>query len=168
MTGAITYRVDAGDRILEVGGDWTDFARANGGNPDPSAVIGRSLWDSIVDEGTREVYRLIVAEVRARRVPIHIPFRCDSDRVERHMTMTIAPGDNGEVGFICRLRHSHRRRLPKAASGNARPMTVVECGSCNRIQTRHGWKRCWDAVVAGDIEINDRPIEIRRDLCHVC
>ncbi len=168
MTGAITYRIDAGDRILGVGGGWAAFARANGVNPDPSAVIGRSLWDFIVDEGTREVYRLIVAEVRARRMPIHIPFRCDSDRVERHMTMTIAPGEDGAIDFICRLRQSHRRTLPKAANSSARPTTVVECESCNRIQTRHGWKRCWDAVVAGDIEIDDRPIEIRRDICRVC
>jgi hypothetical protein len=168
MTGAITYRIDAKDRIVEVGGAWKDFAYANGGNPDPSAVIGRPLWDFVRDEGTREVYRLIVLEARRRRTPIHIPFRCDSAEIERHMTMTIAPDEHDEVLFICKLRHSCKLTLPQIVNGDARPMMVVECERCYRIHTRHGWKPCWDAVVSGDVEIDNRPIKIRRDSCYDC
>jgi len=82
--------------------------------------------------------------------------------------MTLAPDEDDGIRFICKLRHSHKRALPRAVNGIAKPISLVACERCHRIHTRHGWKRCWDAVVAGDFEIDDRPIEIRQDSCYVC
>ena len=168
MSGSVIYSIDADDRIIEVNGEWGRFASANGGNPDPTAVIGRRLWDFIVDEGNRSLYQAMVYSVRHKFAPLHIPFRCDSPTVERHMTMTIAPGDLAEVTFVCAQHYSFDR--PPAPVGGLRSETarIVECDDCHRLWTGHGWRDCWDVIMAGELQIDDRPISVLHTRCGAC
>ena len=80
MAGSAIYRIDAEDRITEVNDEWGRFAAANGGNPDPAAVLGRPLWDFILDEGNRSIYRNMVGTVRRK------PRRCSSPSVATRQT----------------------------------------------------------------------------------
>jgi hypothetical protein len=168
MKGSVIYTIDARDRIVDVNAEWVNFATENDGNPDPSAVIGRPLWDFIADEGNRGIYRCMVDSVRKKSAPLHIPFRCDSPTVERHMTMTIAPGRLAEVAFICVLQYTFDR-APRPIGGlRSEAETVVECDSCHRLWTKRGWKDCWDIIMSGEIQIDDRPINVLHTRCSTC
>ena len=168
MKRSVIYSIDAKDRIVDVDKAWARFAEDNGGNPDPSAVIGHCLWDFIVDEGNRNLYRCMVQAVRERVSPLHIPFRCDSPAVERHMTMTIAPGSLGEIAFICTLHYSFDR-APRPTGGiRSEAATIVECDGCHRLWTKRGWRNCWDIITAGELTIDDRPINVLHTRCAAC
>ncbi len=169
MPRSVIYAIDGDDRIVDVNAEWSRFARHNGGNPDPEAVIGRALWDFIIDEGTRSIYQCMVHTVRHKAAPLHIPFRCDSPTVERHMTMTIAPGSLDEVAFICALQYRIDRQ-PRDVGGLRRETeTIVECDECHRLYTkRRGWQDCWNVIMSGDLEIDDRPISVLHTRCPNC
>lgn len=168
MPGAVIYTIDAEDCISDVNREWTRFARENGGAPDPGAVLGKSLWDFVADEGNRTIYRNLVDAVRHNATPLSIPFRCDSPTLERHMTMTIAPGSLGEVAFVCALQYTFARS-PQADEGHRpEPATIVECEGCHRLWTKSGWKDCWEMIKSGDLEIDDRPITLLHTRCTKC
>ena len=168
MPGSVIYSIDADDRITAVNQEWGRFAEANGGNPDPAAVVGRKLWDFIIDEGNRRLYQAMVHCVRQRVAPLHIPFRCDSPTVERHMTMTIAPGNLAEVAFICALQYSFDRPARPVGGMRSETATIVECDDCHRLWTEQGWRDCWDVIMAGQLEIDDRPISVLHTRCSSC
>jgi len=168
LGGSVVFRIDAEDRIVEVNDEWRRFARDNGGDPDPAAVLGRPLWDFILDEGNRSIYRSMIYAVRHKVAPLIIPLRCDSPTVERHMTMTIAPGHLGEVVFICALQYALDRPPDAPKHAKAEHTTMVECDGCHRIWTKQGWQDCWDVIVAKDIEIDDRPIAVLHTRCSHC
>jgi len=168
MTGSIIYRIDAEDRISEVNDAWCRFAEENGGNPDPASVLGRPLWGFIVDEGNRSIYRSMVHAVRHKVSPLLIPFRCDSPTEERHMTMTLAPGYLSEVVFICALQYAFEIPPGRPAPAKDAQTTMVECDGCHRIRTAHGWRDCWDVIVARDIEVDDRAIAVLHTRCPSC
>ena len=168
MPGSVIYSIDADDRIVDVNREWTVFARENGGSPDPTAVLGRPLWDYIVDEGNRRLYRSMVHSLRHKAAPIHIPFRCNSPTVERHMTMTFAPGVLSEVAFICALQYSFDRAARPVGGLRTETTTIVECNNCHRLRTKRGWRDCWDVIMAGEVEIDDRPINVLQTRCSVC
>ena len=168
MAGSVIYRIDAEDRIAEVNDAWSRFARDNGGNPDPAAVLGRSLWDFVLDEGNRSIYRSMMHAVRQKVSPLLIPLRCDSPTVERHMTMTIAPGHLGEVVFICALQFAFERLTRTPIQPKSEQTTIVECDGCHRIWSERGWQDCWNVIIAKDIEIDDRPIAVLHTRCPSC
>jgi hypothetical protein len=169
MSRSVLYAIDGDDRIVDVNAEWSRFARQNGGNPDPDAVIGKVLWDFIVDDGNRSIYQCMVHTVRTKVAPLHIPFRCDSPTVERHMTMTIAPGSLGEVAFICALQYSFDRPPRKVGGLRRETETIVECDECHRLYTKNrGWQDCWNVIMAGDLEIDDRPLSVLHTRCPKC
>jgi hypothetical protein len=168
MSGSVIYRIDAEDRIREVSEEWMRFAEENGGDPDPAAVLGRCLWDFIPDEGNRRIYRCIVDAVRRNAKPIQVPFRCDSPSVERHMTMTVAPGNMSEVAFICALQYAFDRP-PQPVGGRRRDsLTIVACDGCQRLWSGRAWRACWEVIRDGDIVIDERPINVLRTCCAAC
>ncbi|MEO3429455.1 hypothetical protein AAFN88_11390 [Pelagibius sp. CAU 1746] len=168
MSGSVIYCIDRQDLISEVSDAWPRFAEENGGVPDPAAVLGRSLWDFIVDEGNRSLYRCIIHEVRHKAESITIPFRCDSPTVERHMTMTVAPGSLGEIVFVTALQYAFDRRPLPVGGPAEEARTIVECESCHRLWAGRGWQNCWEVIRQGDIEIDDRPIKVLRTRCSNC
>ncbi len=168
MSGSVIYCIDGDDRISEVNEGWPRFAEENGGVGDPAAVLGRSLWDFIADEGNRSLYRCMVHEVRQKAAPITVPFRCDSPTIERHMTMTIAPGSLGEVVFVSALQYAFERQPQPVGGAPEEAQTIVECESCHRLWAGNGWQDCWEVIRQGDIEIDDRPIKVLHTRCSRC
>lgn len=106
----LTYQIDSADRITSVSGSWDLFAAANDGGTRATDVVGHSLWDFVVHNTTRQVYRDLIARVRGGR-PVTFSYRCDSPTLRRFMRMTMRPGASGPV--IC--------------SGSAGGATFVTC-----------------------------------------
>jgi predicted Fe-S protein YdhL (DUF1289 family) len=98
------YRVDAADRLTWVDDQWLAFARENGaaGLVEPM-VVGRSLWEFMQDDATRELYQEIHERIRATGNPLVMPFRCDSPLLQRHMQLTISREPGGQLMYHSRF-----------------------------------------------------------------
>jgi hypothetical protein len=131
------HRVDAGDVLVFVDETWLRFAAENAAPAlTADAVHGRQLWGFVADAETVDLYKLLFARVRQRRVSLRVPFRCDSPEARRFMEMEIAPW--GEAGVECRnllLRVEPRSAVSLLEPAQPRSEElVVICSWCKRVQ----------------------------------
>ncbi|MFN6963441.1 MAG: PAS domain-containing protein [Pyrinomonadaceae bacterium] len=148
----VKYRIGKDDRLSFVNEAGRAFALENdapelaGGD-----LVGRSLWDFIADPETREVYRMILARVRAGRT-VELDVRCDAPDVSRLLRLAIRRHDDDEIEFECStLAVAPRPReasLIDRGARRARDWVVIVCSWCKRVQTpRTGqWVEIDDAV----------------------
>ena len=147
---AFVYGVDASDTIRSLGDAWLAFARENGA-PELTrdTVLGRSLWEFVTGDTSRELYDLIFARVRRERQLVVLPFRCDSPERFRFMQLVVAPGSGAALELRGELiREQARPYLPildriLPRSVEALPM----CSICLKIRI-HGsqWVEAEQAV----------------------
>lgn len=134
----LLYRIDATDRLVEVGGAWHDFARANAGRGlDAETVIGRLLWDYIGDPTTQQLYRAMVRQVRADALPVRFQFRCDSPTMRRLLAMEVTALADGHVQFgVARVREESRATVPllEGVQGIATDRVVTMCSWCQDVK----------------------------------
>ncbi|MBX3178881.1 MAG: hypothetical protein KF886_16115 [Candidatus Hydrogenedentes bacterium] len=92
----IYYTLDAEDTIVDVGGDWDQFALENGGaHCTRVKVVGNLLYRYIAGPDVVDVYRVLFARSRRTRSQIELDFRCDAPAFRRKMRMRISPEDRG-------------------------------------------------------------------------
>lgn len=145
-----SYRIDADDRIVEVGGAWLAFATSNDA-PSLSSleVLGKPIWSFVEGPEVREIYALLFSAARDRNQTINVPFRCDSADMRRYMDMTITPSGNGTLNIVSTLRRSEPRnavRLFEAANHDLDHMLLI-CSWCKRVQIETGaWMEVEGAV----------------------
>jgi len=137
-----TYAIDASNRIVEVNGEWLDFARENQA-PElcGERVLGKSLLDFISGREVRHLYQLIIDRVRARNTAMVVPFRCDSSTLRRFMELEISPTANRGVLFTARLLDIQQRR-PVALfdNGSHRSQDRLQvCSWCKRVDVAGNW-----------------------------
>lgn len=95
----VEYSIDASDVLVEVGGGWVESAIDHGA-PELEQPAGQQvLWDAIDDDGLREVWQLVVRQVRSEQSDVRVTFRCDSARDRRWFEMTVSPVAEGGVRF---------------------------------------------------------------------
>ncbi len=149
-SGAFVYGVDASDTIRSLGDAWLAFARENGA-PELTrdAVLGRSLWEFVAGDTTRELYDLIFARVRRERQPVVVPFRCDSPERFRFMQLVVAPASGAALELRGELiREQARPYLPILDRILPRSLEALPmCSVCLRIRI-HGseWVEAEQAV----------------------
>jgi hypothetical protein len=133
----IQYMIDANDCITYVGDAWWLFAEDNGAGPDcfPPHLLGRPLWDFIAGEETRQLYRILLARVRAQKKPVQVPIRCDSPERRREIAITLKPVGDGHVEFHSRtLREEMRAPLELLRRDARRSERIVRiCSFCKKI-----------------------------------
>lgn len=132
----ISYRIDAADRVIELGGEWEQFARDNQGPAVmPPEVLGRSLWDFVTDPTLRELYRRLMREVRQGR-PIRFRCRCDAPAQRRVFVIKLDPVPPGDVRYTTELMAVESR--PPVAWLDAQqarsPDLVCVCSWCGRVR----------------------------------
>ena len=75
------YRVDKKYRIVDVGGDWDDFATRNASDESGSKyVIGDDLFSHIAGDEVRMWIESLILTVRHTKKPIELNYRCDGGR----------------------------------------------------------------------------------------
>jgi hypothetical protein len=154
VTSSVTHRIDASDRIVSVGGDWTRFALENGG-PAAEAVLGTVLWDSFSEIGMVDVWQRLVARARAG-VRVSVPARCDAPSVRRSLRIDVMGGSDGGVTFVSETISSVDRkpvvlldpRTPRTSD------TVLSCAWCHAVRVHGGWVPIETA--ASDLGLVDR------------
>jgi hypothetical protein len=98
----LVYRIDRQDVIVFVDSDWDRFALSNGGEDTLSTqVLGRQIWDFVIDATIRQLYRQLLQRIREGR-ELRFAFRCDSPDRRRLMEMEMIPADGAAVQFRTR------------------------------------------------------------------
>ena len=88
------WTCDLDGRITSVNRAWARFAEANGAPrlADEQSVTGRSVWDVITDDASREQLERGLALLRSGRAPfVRWEFPCDAPDEERVFLMQISP-----------------------------------------------------------------------------
>ncbi len=129
------YRLDEADVIVYVNHWWLAFAQENNATElDESSVVGHVLWEFIVDEPTRTLYKEIHKHVRSSGHPITVPFRCDSPTLQRYMQLTI--NNDGEGQLLCEsrlIRAVPQRHIALLDSAQERSDSFLTmCSCCKR------------------------------------
>jgi hypothetical protein len=168
--GDIRYRVNDRDELVFVNEAWAPFARASGDERTAAhGVLGRPLWEFIADPSTRQLYRDILARVRAG-VPVRFTFRCDSPTRRRRMEMVVSAAPAGEVEFRSRIL-SEEGRPPQALFEPDRPHSgefVRVCGWCKKVDVGGEWAEVEEAVA--ELGLFDRPVlpQLTHAICADC
>ena len=134
-SGSLVYRIDAGDRITWVNEAWSEFARGNHGEAVmPERILGQDLFASISDSAVREIYKSIVARVRAGAV-VEFTYRCDAPDVRRTFDMVVRLLANGGEEFTSTLKHEEARPpVVVLEPGGIRSKNLIRvCSWCQKV-----------------------------------
>ena len=132
----LEYSIDHKDRIITVSQNWQAFAQENDASLPVVNVIGRSLWDFISDESTRELYKALLRKVRYQGGYVTIPFRCDSPTTRRYLQLQLSADFTGTVYFKSYTLKTEPRSAAKLLDCNEQrsdnEMTI--CSWCKQIK----------------------------------
>lgn len=144
--GAVcVYEIDADDRIVFCNDVWDIFARENDGRSLIFENIeGKLLWDFVADPSTSDLYKRLVAHVRAGGV-VRFSLRCDSPSLFRLLEMKIALTKKKHVRFSTRVKKIEDRCHQSLHFSNLEvskePLLV--CSWCGRVNIH---RRTWQSV----------------------
>jgi hypothetical protein len=138
------YRLDAANRIVEVGGSWDRFAVENGGEELLGGRIeGRSLFGFISGRATRDFVWTMLDAVRELQATRSIDYRCDSPRLKRLMKMTLVPQPAGGLVLTHRLvssePHLASSRFEPARAATSGRGLILRCSVCSRLGRKGSW-----------------------------
>lgn len=127
------YRLDAGDVVRTVTGDWDGFAQGNGGQgAKAAAVVGRVLWDMTQGAATNAFLHRMFYDCRRTQTALGLLYRCDSLLDERLFHMRVMPHGAGGVEVSHHLIRSRPLQVvPLRELGHLRYRKCSQCLSCN-------------------------------------
>jgi len=165
----VSYQIDGRDRIETVSASWEPFATSNGGASAATEVVGHSLWDFVVDDTTRHVYRDLLDRVRSGRT-VSFEYRCDSPALRRFMRMTMTPGSDGAVTFdSLTVRTEPRPEVPLLTRSDTAPGDLLRvCGWCKRVAVGDAWLEVEQAVNELGLLAGPPPAGITHGMCPAC
>ena len=132
------YRIDGDDRIVFISDNWLAFAEDNEGADSchPSLVINRPIWDFISGAETAHLYEVIIENVRSRKKPVTVRYRCDSPAYRRSMEMTVVPLEGGTVEFRSAVLKIEERDKVVLLEGSGLPSgdIITMCSFCKKVR----------------------------------
>lgn len=165
------YRIDPDDRIAWVDARWLAFAQENGAPELTGDVVGQSLWRYIAGDATCEVYRRLHSEVRLRRRPIVVPFRCDSPSLRREMQLVVSSDERGEIHYestILLAAPCPPTNVFDASLSRGRSLLTM-CSCCKRVLLEpEGWLEIDEASVRLEVLNAATPPQLRYEVCPGC
>lgn len=168
----VEYRIDDSDDVVEVGGGWAEFARANDATELAGAPLGRTLWSFIDDAGIRELWQLVVQRVRDRRQEARVPLRCDGPRARRWFEMTVTPEADDGVRFRSVLVFEESRPpvalLDRGAQRAPDAPPVALCSWCGRGRLGGQWLDVEELVRVGRLLERAAVPPITHGICAGC
>ena len=155
------YRVDANDRIVEVGGAWDRFALENDGDDAvANAVVGTSIWSNVIGDATRMYLEAVLTRARLEKKPIKIDYFCNSPKLQRKTRMELSSLPDGSV----LSRHSILKIQPLYSGSPAitdAKKLVKSCTICKRVRVGKTW------VYSEEI-LNHQELNLFFGLCDDC
>lgn len=167
----VEYCIDADDLVVAVGEDWSTFARDNGAPELDALSPDRTIWSYFDDEEVRDVWRLLVEQVRATQGVAQVPLRCDAPHMRRWFEMTITAGPEATVDFRSVLVFEEPRAEVAFLSGEvARDpdrSAVPVCSWCGDGYDGSRWRRI-EEVVRELRLLEDQMPCIDHGICSTC
>lgn len=146
----VEYEIDADDRLIGVGGSWAEFAQDNDAPELAAPELGRSIWSYVDGDDVQDLWRLLLARVRAERTDTRIPFRCDGPDVRRWFEMILSPDDADSVHFRSVLIVEAPRPdivlLDRWAHRMSDATPLVVCSWCGRGHDGSRWRDLEEVV----------------------
>lgn len=168
----VEYRIDADDFLIEVGRDWSEFARANGAPGLAASAPNRSLWTYFDRDEVRELWQLLVDRIRATRKEVKVPLRCDAPDARRWFEMTVTPEANAGVRFRCLLVFEESRPpvalLDRRSPRNPDAEPLLICSWCGRGKSGSSWLDVDDLVHVDRLLEQTAPPPILHGICSPC
>ena len=135
------YRVDRDYRIVDVGGDWDDFAIRNASDECVSKyVIGDDLFSHITGDEVKMWIEAVIQAVRITQKVIERDYRCDGPSVRRYFRLVAEPEPESVV------LGSHQLTAEEPQSTSIVLSSAIEnhggtprCSICNSIQLASKW-----------------------------
>lgn len=137
----ILYRLDAENRIVDVGGDWDRFAIDNDAEEiSGHTVVGVPLRRFVSGDITRMFLDTMLMRVRVSNAPVSASYRCDSPGLKRQMAMTLNPDGQDIVVThrVVAVEHLPRPLQVVKASDSGRRRLVKRCSMCARLSLPGG------------------------------
>lgn len=141
-SNSLFFRVDEGDVIVDIGGEWDNFARDNeGANIFRSQVLGTKLYQHIKGETCRTYVWTVLDAVRKLEKPITRSYRCDSPTCKRFMTMSVSPEPHNFLLLEHRLMSTEafKQTLRFTFASKGAQTKLTRCSMCNRLQVNGVW-----------------------------
>jgi hypothetical protein len=172
LAPTVVYRIDQNDCLTFISESWAEAAKASGGYVSRREyLVGRRLWDLLVDTKVIALYCGLVARVRAGH-PATFSYRCDTVTRERRFLMRIQITEENEVEFYTTPeQETGRERVPLLDSAHARDDTRVlrMCSMCQQVELRANyWVPMEAAAKLGDLLSTDRLPRLQHALCSAC
>jgi hypothetical protein len=151
LTTLCRYTTDREGRLAFVDRGWCEFATANAAPPDyaiPERLYGRALLSFISDSTTLHVYSLLMERVLREKVPIVVPFRCDSPPERRWLELEMTPHEDG-IHFASRQVSVEPRPVPVPFDrpGTRADLLLRMCSWCKDVELAAGsWGPVEEAV----------------------
>lgn len=150
MADCVIYVLDGEDRIIELGGQWDDFAQANDGEGlCGQAVIGTRFWDHISGDALRDLLGRVFQRARKLDEPITVPARCDSPGTVRHLSIRVF-ARNPNCLEITSCVTSEMPRSQWRPGDRSRAMLQM-CSWCNRVRVENQWLEIENAFAHFDL-----------------
>jgi hypothetical protein len=168
----VEYWIDAEDELLVVGADWSSFARGNHAPELADTTPDRTLWSYFDGDEVRDLWRLLVARVRATGTAAQVPLRCDAPDRRRWFEMTITPVPDDVVHFRCSLVFEEARDAVELLDAQDRcdpgAAAVPVCSWCGDAHDGHRWRRIEDVVRERRLLEKELQPPIRHGVCPTC
>ena len=157
------YRVDRQNRIIDVGGDWDDFALSNSADECHSSyVVGDGLLSHVSGEATRMWLEALLQLTRWGDEPVTRHYRCDAPNIRRRFKLTTTKEEARTVlvqhDLLVETRMPVRVDIRTAMPGER---TVGRCSICNSVQNGPGWIDPFSLSV-------DQEYSVAHNVCPVC
>lgn len=166
----IHYRLNDRDEIVYVNAAWNAFAWANSGEHLTAPhVLGRSLWEFIVDRTTRALYKDILARVRSGR-SVRFRLRCDSPEYRRLLEMEVSHGLDDVTDFRIRtLSQQARERQPLLDTDRPHSEELLRvCGWCRKVHASGRWVEVEEAVSLLGLFVRPLLPAVTHGICEDC
>jgi hypothetical protein len=167
MSECTEYVLDGNDRILEVGGDWDAFARANNAEHlCGDALIGTSFWDHIAGQSLCDLLHRVFQRARSLGQPITVPARCDSPDTIRHLEIRVHALNSNQL----RVQSCVRSEIPREnwRSGDRVRAMLQMCSWCNRFNHEGRWMEIEEAIEKYDLVNADVVPRSSHGICPDC
>ena len=164
----VYYVLDEALRILWIGGEWDEFALANGGTAaQANQMLATPLLDHVSGASTQASLARMIATVREMHAPLRIDYRCDAPQMLRRFQLTIQPMKDNRVLMVHDLRDAHRFDAPLPAWHSDPDATAQKCSFCGAVRpdggatAGHGWDFAEDLGA-------DHPVAVAYVICPAC
>lgn len=157
-----SYTLDAFGHIVDVTGDWDDFAQRNHAHDaSGNQILGKKLWNFVSGADTVSYLNAIFFFTRRTGKEFAMNCRCDGPNVARLMKMRVIPGANSLLMVKHQLLACGPHKFDPELSAMRHRFATARCSMCAKIEVGGEW-------IDPFAKISDQDASIDHKVCPEC